>query len=115
MERSHQLEILVIQAAGIIAGSQNTVGITRAMEIVGLSAEEIKHMKYYQKVQRKAAKLSVAEIKKGEPVAGGTIVLPPSASTVSTLTAERIQEEEGTIVEHTLGHPLMFLSEGGCS
>jgi hypothetical protein len=62
MERSHQLEILVIQAAGIIAGSQNTVGIARAMEIVGFSAEERKHMKYYQKVRRKAAKLSVVEI-----------------------------------------------------
>jgi hypothetical protein len=50
MERSCQLETLVMQAAGIVAGSQKTIGIRRAMELVGFTECERKNMKLYQQV-----------------------------------------------------------------
>jgi hypothetical protein len=105
-ERIDKLKVLVIQAAGIVAGSQNTVGISQAMELVGFTVEERKTMKYYQQVRRKSTKLSVIEVGKG------TTPLPrvevqPSVDTVSTLTASTArnnnpnpspsQNEDGTI------------------
>jgi RNase H-like domain found in reverse transcriptase len=69
-EAIQRLETMVSQAAGIIAGSQNTVGITRAMELVGFSLEERKTMKWYQKVRHKSSKLVVVEVAKGVPVKG---------------------------------------------
>ena len=86
-ERSCILESLVQKAAGIVAGSQKAVGIARAMELVGFSEEERKTMKYYQKVRRKAARLSVVEIgKKSSTPVASSIGAEPSVSTVSTLT-----------------------------
>ena len=84
---------LVLQAAGIVAGSQNAVGITRAMELVGFSVEERKTMKLYQQVRRKAARLSVVEVrKKSSPV--NRIVVPSTGTTVSTLTPVEEEDEE---------------------
>jgi hypothetical protein len=88
MERSCQLETLVMQAAGIVAGSQKTIGIRRAMELVGFTECKRKNMKLYQQVRRKSVKLSVVEIGKGSclPAPIKEAVDEPSVSTVSTLT-----------------------------
>jgi hypothetical protein len=67
LERSCTLELLVIKAAGIVTGSQNAVGIARVMELVGFTLDERCNMKYYQKVRRKASKLTVVEIWKSTP------------------------------------------------
>ena len=59
--REEELLLLVEKAAGIVSGSQNTVGIRKAMSLVGFTTEEAAIMKWYQKVRRRAAKLEVVE------------------------------------------------------
>jgi DDE superfamily endonuclease len=82
-DASQDLELLVTQAAGIVAGSLNTIGISRAMELVGLSfPDATQKMKYYQQVRRKSAKLTVVEKGKSTPVVLGV----EEQESVSTLT-----------------------------
>jgi hypothetical protein len=63
-EADDQLKLLMERAAGVIAGSQNTIGVTKAMELVGFSEEQRKTMKLYQKVQRLSARLNVVKKEK---------------------------------------------------
>ena len=79
-------EVLVIQAAGIVAGSQYTIGIQRAMDLVGLKFEDARSkMKFYQQVRRKSEKLSVVEKGKATPLI--TVAAGEQHESVSTLTA----------------------------
>lgn len=87
-ERDERLKKLVEAAAGIVAGSRKLVGVTKAMDIVGFSAEERKDITIYQKVRRKSLKLTVVEVGKNQ-----TPNMPPPpavdaepASGVSSLT-----------------------------
>ena len=50
---------MVQQAAGIVSASDKKVGITKAMELVGFSKEEIRQMTLYQQVRRLAMKVSL--------------------------------------------------------
>jgi hypothetical protein len=59
--RDLELAPLVEQAAGIVTASQSKVGIRKAMELVGFSAEELLTMKWYQQVRRRSMKLVVVE------------------------------------------------------
>jgi hypothetical protein len=61
--QGEKLKALILEAAGIVAASHNKVGVTKAMELVGISAEERKEMKLYQQVRRRALKLNVVETK----------------------------------------------------
>ena len=75
MSRSEAaLQELVVAASGIVAGSMKMVGITKAMELVGFTAEERKRMTLYQKVRRRAQRLSVVDLSKSMP-ASTTIVV----------------------------------------
>jgi hypothetical protein len=86
-ERHDELLELVEQAAGIVAGSQKKVGIAKAMDLVGFSSEERGMMTLYQKVRRRAQKLSVVEITKGTPLLPGAVNVAPVASATSSLTS----------------------------
>ena len=80
-------KMLIEEAAGIVAASHNKVGITQAMGLVGFSEDDRKKMNLYQKVRRRAQKLSVVEKKNKEAT-------PPSqvdvglSSQVSTLSSD---------------------------
>jgi hypothetical protein len=79
-----KLDVLLKQAAGIVTASQNKVGITKAMELVGCSVKVRKTMRYYQKVRRLAVKLSIVKTtKKTAPTE--EVNVSSSASQVSTL------------------------------
>ena len=54
-----RLLLMVQQAAGIASASDKKVGITKAMELVGFSKEEIRQMTLYQQVRRLAMKVSL--------------------------------------------------------
>ena len=75
-EDNDPLQKKVEMAAGIVVGSQNTVGIAKAMEIEGFSEEECHKMTIYQRVRRRSHKLCIVEKNKI------TSALPPSAVNV---------------------------------
>ena len=85
-------------AAGIVAGSQKVVGVAKAMELVGFSVEEIKSMKLYQQVRRKAQKLCVVEKVTPPPPA---VDVPHEESLASSLTGSTPKEDN--LEEETVG------------
>jgi hypothetical protein len=74
-------------AAGIVAAGQKLVGVAKAMELVGFSQQEIKTLKLYQQVRRRAQKLCVVEKKNTPPLAVVVPPIPPAASEASSLTS----------------------------
>jgi hypothetical protein len=69
MSRSDaELKELVEAAAGIVAGSLKRVGISQAMDLVGFNVEERRKMTLYQKVRRRALRLTVVDKKSATPV-----------------------------------------------
>ena len=74
-------------ASGIVAGSMKMVGITKAMELVGFTAEERKRMTLYQKVRRRAQRLSVVDLSKSTPASTTIVVDGGMASAQSSLTS----------------------------
>ena len=81
------VETLLEQASGIVAASQGKVGVAKAMELVGFSSGDRKNITLYQKVRRRAGKLSVVE-KKTPPIPAEEVNLRDSASQVSALTSD---------------------------
>ena len=87
-EVNSELQRKVEMAAGIIAGSQHTVGISRAMEIVGFSEEERRNMALYQKVRRRSLKLCVVDKKAVVPIPAVEVAPRTSSTTTSSLSPE---------------------------
>ena len=58
---NESLQKLVRAAAGVVAGSQKVVGVSKAMEVVGFTPEQRQNMRLYQQVHRKAQKLSLVD------------------------------------------------------
>ena len=107
-EENDQFENLVIAAAGVVTGSRNIIGIRKAMEYVGFSEEQRKSMKLYQRVRRKAQKLTVVEVNKKQttPPSGAELTIGLPNSEISSLTGEsrsRNNTESGNV------------SDGSCS
>lgn len=88
-----ELMKLVDMAAGVVAASQKTIGISQAMTLVGFSEEERGQMKLYQKVRRLSMKLSVVVLPKGTSLPLAVSVLP-AASATSSLTSAASQRAQ---------------------
>lgn len=88
LELAKKVEI----AAGIIVGSQNSIGVSRAMEIAGFTSDDKKNITTYQKVRRRAQKLCIVEKKKGTPAAVNVDVGSGGVTTMSSLTTSSRQE-----------------------
>lgn len=86
-EREDAYELMVEQAAGICAGSQNMVGTTQAMELVGFSKEERTVAKLYQRVRRRASKLEVVAKESTEAVVPTAVDVCAVDSSLSSLTS----------------------------
>jgi hypothetical protein len=98
-------------AVGIVAGSQKIVGVAKAMELVGFSTEEIKTMKFYQQVCRKAMKLCVVK-KEGAaptPLPQAVNVAATAPSTASSLTNESLSK-----FRRNHGRSMSSCSSQGC-
>ena len=85
MEEDEALKKLVSAAAGVVTGSQNIIGVRKAMQYVGFSEEQCKSMRLYQQVRRKAQKLAVVDLEKKQtsPPAEEVNVGRPASSTSS--------------------------------
>ena len=81
------IEAMVVEAAGIVAASNNKVKISHSMELVGFTTGERQNMTIYQWARRKAQKMSVIEVSKGATVPA-TLDSSTTASVVSVLTTE---------------------------
>ena len=81
----------VKQAAGIVAASQNKVGISKAMELVGFSQTQRRQMKLYQQVRRKAKTLLVVDKGEAPPLPVAVEAQAPS-SEISSLTSGTREE-----------------------
>jgi hypothetical protein len=63
-------------AIGVVAGSQKLVGVAKAIELVGFLPKQVKSMKLYQQVRRKAQRLCIVEkVTTPLPV---DVVVPPT-------------------------------------
>jgi hypothetical protein len=91
------LESKVKAAAGVVAGSNNILGIQQAMSLVGFSLEEQRNMTLYQKVNRLSQKLTVVEVGKDTPLPS-TVELAVNESSVLSVTMEIRTEQSGNSV-----------------
>ena len=91
-----QLKKQIRAAAGVVAGSGNVVGVAKAMEVVGFSAEQRSNITLYQKVRRLAKKLAVVEAKGNNPTPPSTVEMEPSTSATSSLTGSSRTNTEAT-------------------
>lgn len=95
-QSTEDVDSKVERAAGIIVGSQNTVGVAKAMEMVGFTLEERRHMTMYQKVRRRSQKLCITERKKLTPPPGSVRMDARTSSTgTSSLTNPTTSENAG--------------------
>jgi hypothetical protein len=101
-----RVDKMVEMAAGIIVGSQSTVGIVKAMEIVGFSAEERRNMTIYQRVRQRSQKLCIVEKKKAAtppPEAVNVTGGDRNATVLSSLTSPSLrnpgEEDDNTSTE----------------
>ena len=87
-ESTPELQEQIEKAAGIVTGSQGSIGVAKAMELMGFSAEQRSNMRLYQQVRRRAGKLSVVEVEKEKATPPPAEVLPSASagSTASSLT-----------------------------
>ena len=92
-----QLKKQIRAAAGVVAGSGNVVGVAKAMELLGFSAEQRSNITLYQKVRRLAKKLAVVEAKGNNPTPPpSTVEMEPSTSATSSLTGSSRTNTEAT-------------------
>ena len=92
-----QLKKQIRAAAGVVTGSGNVVGVAKAMEVVGFSAEQRSNITLYQKVRRLAKKLAVVEAKGNNPTPPpSTVEMEPSTSATSSLTGSSRTNTEAT-------------------
>lgn len=100
-------------AAGIVAGSQKMVGVSKAMELVGFTPEEIKLQRLYQQVRRRAEKLCVVEkTPTPPPVAVNVPPLPDEDCDASSLTSNSpLTRSEATILAAVADQNLLILAD----
>ena len=99
-ESNTEMEELVQSAAGIVSVSKGKVGVRKAMELVGFSAEDRETMRLYMKVRRLVPKLkvSIEQIDKKVTPPPAQVGANP-ASEASSLTTEfhsEIQNDTNT-------------------
>ena len=83
-----KLDKLVQLASGVVAVSENRIGIRKAMELVGFNPDQIKKMSIYQRVRRRAQGLLVPKTEGLEtPPASAVRLLLPN-SEISSLTSD---------------------------
>ena len=80
------IETMLELASGIVAASQGKVGVTKAMELMGFKSDHHKNTTFYQRIRRRAAKLSVVE--KTPPIPAAEVNMGGSGSQVSALTLD---------------------------
>jgi hypothetical protein len=94
-----RLELLVAQAAGVVAASGQKIGYRKAMSLVGFTVDEISNSTIYKRVTRMAkATMAKVSVTIATPVV--EVIVRPSASSVSTLTVV-----EDTPTETPTGNP----------
>jgi hypothetical protein len=101
-EEDSNVQRKVNLAAGIVAGSQKVVGVAKAMELVGFSVTQVRSMKLYQQVRRKADKLCVVEKATVVALPEDVVVAPAATgrSIASSLTSNNNSpDEEQTVAE----------------
>ena len=120
-EASGGTEDRIVQAAGIVAAVKGGIKIVAAMRMAGFSAEEIKVMRLYQQVRRKAKEMVIVDTTVNAVIPKEISSKRKSSATsvVSSLTSDEIGEFNGTttseedvgIEEGSLPTPRRLLDE----